>query len=204
MKTCSKCKEEKNLGEFHRKSSAKDGRRSQCKACCLSPEALAQARERAKSRCTVKKAECDKIYREKNFDKISASQKKWYSDNIERERKARREYGRDNKEAAKARSIKFRQSDGGAWASFKSKCAAKGHPVNDTIERFLEAKSVNNCESCGVEFTCSKERGNSSQCVDHCHETGKIRGALCRSCNLAEGFAGGIDGLKKLVKYLEQ
>jgi hypothetical protein len=33
MKTCSICKEEKSLEDFHKKSAAKDGRQSQCKVC---------------------------------------------------------------------------------------------------------------------------------------------------------------------------
>ena len=33
MKTCSKCKQEKPLDQFHRHRKEKDGRRSQCKVC---------------------------------------------------------------------------------------------------------------------------------------------------------------------------
>jgi hypothetical protein len=35
MKTCSVCKEEKSLDEFHKRSSAKDGRQSRCKKCAV-------------------------------------------------------------------------------------------------------------------------------------------------------------------------
>ena len=41
-------------------------------------------------------------------------------------------------------------------------------------------------------------------CVDHCHETGKVRGILCSSCNKALGtFGDNLEGLLKVVKYLE-
>lgn len=33
MKTCTVCKEEKPLGDFHNKSGAKDGKQPQCKVC---------------------------------------------------------------------------------------------------------------------------------------------------------------------------
>lgn len=41
--------------------------------------------------------------------------------------------------------------------------------------------------------------------VDHCHTTGKIRGLLCKKCNLAIGhFEDQIDRLKSAIKYLEK
>ena len=39
--------------------------------------------------------------------------------------------------------------------------------------------------------------------IDHCHETGKIRGALCILCNTAIGTLGdNLEGLEKAVNYL--
>jgi hypothetical protein len=40
--------------------------------------------------------------------------------------------------------------------------------------------------------------------VDHCHETGTVRGLLCFNCNTSIGKLGdNIEGLKKALKYLE-
>lgn len=39
--------------------------------------------------------------------------------------------------------------------------------------------------------------------IDHCHETGAVRGLLCHSCNVGIGGLGdNLDGLKKAAYYL--
>ncbi len=41
--------------------------------------------------------------------------------------------------------------------------------------------------------------------VDHCHTTGKVRGLLCASCNLALGnLEDSVDYLRAAIKYLEK
>lgn len=41
--------------------------------------------------------------------------------------------------------------------------------------------------------------------IDHCHETGLVRGALCHRCNVALGFAGdSVSTLRSLTRYLER
>jgi hypothetical protein len=53
----------------------------------------------------------------------------------------------------------------------------------DRFGPLLVEKQGNTCAICGTEFT-----PKTIPCVDHCHITGKIRGALCYSCNVKLGF----------------
>jgi hypothetical protein len=53
------------------------------------------------------------------------------------------------------------------------------------------------CASCGDVFNNSK-----NTCVDHNHITGKIRGILCRTCNLAlSHFNENPNKILGLLKY---
>jgi len=68
-----------------------------------------------------------------------------------------------------------------------------GLTIEDVQE--LKVKQENRCLGCG--FT-------KPLCVDHDHETGEIRGLLCRQCNACIGLAKeNVQVLKNLVSYLE-
>lgn len=49
-------------------------------------------------------------------------------------------------------------------------------------DRMLELQN-NKCAICEIEFTENKSFWN-RPCVDHCHQTNKVRGILCRQCNV--------------------
>ena len=50
--------------------------------------------------------------------------------------------------------------------------------------KILEEQAGGRCLICNEEF------GDSAYHVDHCHDTGMVRGLLCRNCNLGLGFFG--------------
>jgi len=65
----------------------------------------------------------------------------------------------------------------------------------DTINKMIE----NQNNKCGI---CSCVLDKSFH-IDHDHETGKIRGILCRYCNMGLGFfRDSIDNLKSAITYL--
>jgi hypothetical protein len=57
---------------------------------------------------------------------------------------------------------------------------------NLSIEEYvlLLAKQEGKCAIC----KCTESRDGTRFAVDHCHDTGKVRGLLCRPCNSAIGF----------------
>lgn len=56
-------------------------------------------------------------------------------------------------------------------------------------------------ESGGLCQICNK---NEATCVDHCHETGRVRGLLCRWCNSALGyFKDSRESMQNAIDYLD-
>jgi len=56
------------------------------------------------------------------------------------------------------------------------------------------------CEICG---TCYED--SFSLHIDHCHNTGMVRGLLCSKCNQGIGLLGdSVDSLKKAIEYLSK
>ena len=81
-------------------------------------------------------------------------------------------------------------------------------------DRFLEKRYGINLEqynsilkeqgNCCAICKKSKDEFDKSLCVDHCHQTGQIRGILCLKCNKALGhFKDNIDNLKFALEYIK-
>lgn len=72
-----------------------------------------------------------------------------------------------------------------------------------TMEEFKSMSKAQN-DVCAI---CSKPHDESSMFkrlhVDHCHDTGKIRGLLCSRCNTALGlFKDDVQVMQKAIDYL--
>ena len=67
-------------------------------------------------------------------------------------------------------------------------------------EVYTELLKINNCQLCDRVFSKRADKH-----IDHCHTTGKIRGLLCRTCNVSLGGLGDtVESLKKAINYLER
>lgn len=64
-----------------------------------------------------------------------------------------------------------------------------------------ETKGV--CPVCLREFTY--DNSGTKMVVDHCHDTGEVRGVLCSNCNIGLGKIGDtLESSERLVKYLRR
>ncbi len=75
-----------------------------------------------------------------------------------------------------------------------------------TIDDYMEmlASQDFGCAICEVKENAYGQVSGRAFAVDHNHETGKVRGLLCQTCNRMLGLAGdSVERLKKSLDYLE-
>ncbi len=76
IKICTKCKKEKLKTEFYNQTKGKDGRRGNCKSCCM----VAQRKHRNKNRKLYNKKIA--IWRKNNPQKVRAARKRWNANRV--------------------------------------------------------------------------------------------------------------------------
>ena len=67
-----------------------------------------------------------------------------------------------------------------------------------TEQEFNQLMLTDHCEICGVTLVKKK-------CIDHCHDTEKVRGVLCNNCNTALGLVkDNTEVLSRMINYLNR
>ena len=204
-RACTKCGDAKPLAEFSAAPRGKYGRKASCKACdaarhaALHPpgprkplpkrrEAFTGAEEKACSVCGVVKPLAtgfslsrrasdtrNAVYRGECKPCASAVVRKWQLDNPEKYRAA----------CERRALAKYGLTVDDYWAL---------HDAQDGLCAICERPEVSIDTRTGEVFRLS---------VDHCHESGKVRGLLCHRCNRAIGLLDDDpDVLRKAIGYL--
>ena len=97
-------------------------------------------------------------------------------------------------------------SDACAERSLTSRYLERNYGINiETYEAMLDEQN-SLCKICGEEgFLMDKAKHKVKLMVDHCHETGKVRGLLCHNCNRALGLLkDDTSRLTAAIAYLER
>ena len=105
-----------------------------------------------------------------------------------------------NKEEIAKKANKYRQT---AIAKYKHYVRCLGYNFDTTEEyiRELEDKQKGCCAICGDSLVHPKSYRHCA--VDHCHDTGEIRGLLCQNCNLGLGhFKDSKERMLNAIEYL--
>ena len=187
-RVCKECGNEKPDSEFQRiKSKGAFFTRGRCKDCY-----------RIASSAWLKK------YRAKSGHKIQARHRERLATDPEyheyRKRIDREKYQR-NKEHRRAWQIAYRaRNREKCRESGKNKRLKKEYGITLAEFREMLSSQGNCCLICHAHVTESIDAH-----IDHCHKSGKVRGVLCRLCNIGLGaFRDNRDFLRDAILYLER
>lgn len=155
-------------------------------------------------------------YREQNKEKISEKNKKYNKNNKDKIAEYSKEYAQKHKDRISKNRKLRRAKEHDTVINIERNCYQKHKDKRATYKKsFIFAKRYgikiedynkildNQNGKCAI---CERHVSDFNRllAVDHNHKTGKVRGLLCFSCNVAIGnFKDSIDILRKAVKYLE-
>jgi len=118
--------------------------------------------------------------------RIKQEEPEKYAEHLRKHREYAIQYRKDNPEKIKASNANHRYY-------------AYGITSEELAELFVQQHSA--CAICGKQLDITQTR---KWCVDHCHETGRVRGILCFPCNVALGqFSDSPAMLMRAIQYLE-
>ena len=178
-KYCPKCKTVKLSSAFGKHTRAKDGHYIYCRDCVKLDNLAAKGPIKRKSP-ELREGEkycprCDTIKLKSAFGKHTRS------------------LGGLNCYCKKCVRETSRNSVTGVSGKHKANMGAifNSYRIRESELQDLLLKQHGCCKICGADFGSELElgKGKSRQYViDHCHDTGKVRGLLCGTCNLVIGY----------------
>lgn len=134
----------------------------------------------------------------KNKVKAQATQRKWREKNKERIAAANKIYAEKNREKLLAYQKQYRKKN---HTVLHEKSVVRKYKVSSEEYQAILKLQKGLCAICGN----PPEGKKTKLCVDHNHDSGKVRGLLCSKCNLAIGlFEDDITTLRLALNYLKK
>lgn len=180
------------------------------------------ARHRAKNKDAINKAYRERYandptprlkahaeYRERRREELLARRRELYAENRASELEKAREYREGNRAEINRRAREYYQAN--REKILKSERKARGkrtaahrekkYGVSEAQFNAMRSAQGDKCAICEADFSALTTRDVH---IDHCHDTGAVRGLLCRRCNHALGLLlDNVASLKRAITYLE-
>ena len=133
--------------------------------------------------------EQNRAYYKANKEKILAYTKAYNEANKEKKIAYNKKYYQKNK---KKIALKIQEYD-----------LKKNYNITLKEKNIMLKKQNNKCKICYFKF--DENEFKSIACIDHCHTANKIRGLLCRTCNMGLGlFKDNTENLTNAITYLKE
>jgi hypothetical protein len=125
-------------------------------------------------------------------------QAKWRERNKAQIAAKDRRYKFDNRDKIRARNKRWYVNNTAKYkATIARRRLKRRYGITPEDRAAMAIAQKNRCAICGDEFT-------DTPCLDHDHLTGKLRGLLCRGCNVVLGFINDdIAVLEAAINYLK-
>jgi len=148
----------------------------------------------ADGRCKACVRDKYKEYKEENKEKLKEKNRK------SNEKRKNKDINRDYK-----KEYQDKKERHGKLYSLHKQCKSHKMELQDYFD--MVTAQDNKCAICGNEETriCGVSKNVNRLCIDHCHETKKVRELLCHSCNTGIGkFKENEELLMKAMEYLRK
>ena len=146
-------------------------------------------------------------WRKKNPEKVAEHQRNQYQKYREKKLAYQREYTRKNKERIAEINKRSREN----MSPEKREAMLEQKRITTMMRRYgltpddYRKMLLSQGGTCALCSRTSEDERYKRLNIDHCHDTGKVRGLLCTPCNHAIGVLGDTaEHIRRAVAYLER
>ena len=200
---CTKCDLRKPLAEFSLAPRGKYGRKASCKACDAARHALLHpprprknpGRRREEYDENVERKTCTRCGRERPLSSFSVSRRATDMRNAV--------YRSHCKACQSDAAMEWFRANPGRTAAAKRRANLAAYGITEQQYTDMLRAQGGVCAICGKPESVARDGVVMRIPVDHCHDSGKVRGLLCHRCNRAIGLLGDDPVLmRKAISYL--